>query len=536
MQGRSKLYLLQKRQLDEDRFMSTDKKTKSKKWKIFAGVMLVLQILFSAVLMAVVVWLDVLPTKYMLFVALILLWLLTIAYVFLYSKVKNKKGKKLSAQKRKRRLYTKRTIGCIVTSLTMVFCLIGSYMLIKAGDTLHNIADNVVVTDTVSVYALADNPAQSVADVKDGVFAITQNYDFEHTKKVIDQINENLGTDIHTQSFDTVFDMVDALYAGNVDAMILNAAYVDIIEGQKGYEDFSKKTKTLFDHEMQSVVTDNVESGKDITKDPFVLYISGSDTRNQKLATSRSDVNILAVVNPETKQVLLINTPRDYYVNTTVSGEMKDKLTHCGIYGIDCSMATLGNLYQEHVDYYVQINFSGFETLVDAIGGITVEAEKSFRTSEGGFYINQGTNQLNGKVALSYVRERKSFADGDNACGRHQMQAIEAIIKKVSSGTTILNNYSGILSSMEGMFSTNMSSSDISALVKMQLSDGASWNVKSFAVTGTGGSQKTYSMPTQRSYVMYPDETSVNYASLLVDKVIDGIALKDEDMVMPTAQ
>lgn len=516
--------------------MSTDKKTKSKKWKIFAGVMLVLQILFSAVLMAVVVWLDVLPTKYMLFVALILLWLLTIAYVFLYSKVKNKKGKKLSAQKRKRRLYTKRTIGCIVTSLTMVFCLIGSYMLIKAGDTLHNIADNVVVTDTVSVYALADNPAQSVADVKDGVFAITQNYDFEHTKKVIDQINENLGTDIHTQSFDTVFDMVDALYAGNVDAMILNAAYVDIIEGQKGYEDFSKKTKTLFDHEMQSVVTDNVESGKDITKDPFVLYISGSDTRNQKLATSRSDVNILAVVNPETKQVLLINTPRDYYVNTTVSGEMKDKLTHCGIYGIDCSMATLGNLYQEHVDYYVQINFSGLETLVDAIGGITVEAEKSFRTSEGGFYINQGTNQLNGKVALSYVRERKSFADGDNARGRHQMQAIEAIIKKVSSGTTILNNYSGILSSMEGMFSTNMSSSDISALVKMQLSDGASWNVKSFAVTGTGGSQKTYSMPTQRSYVMYPDETSVNYASLLVDKVIDGIALKDEDMVMPTAQ
>ena len=112
--------------------MSTDKKTKSKKWKIFAGVMLVLQILFSAVLMAVVVWLDVLPTKYMLFVALILLWLLTIAYVFLYSKVKNKKGKKLSAQKRKRRLYTKRTTGCIVTSLTMAFLFIDSQIEINA--------------------------------------------------------------------------------------------------------------------------------------------------------------------------------------------------------------------------------------------------------------------------------------------------------------------------------------------------------------------------------------------------------------------
>ena len=227
----------------------------------------------------------------------------------------------------------------------------------------------------------------------------------------------------------------------------------------------------------------------------------------------------------------MVNTPRDYYIETTVSQGMKDKLTHCGIYGIDCSMESLGNLYQEHVDYYVQINFSGFDTLVDAIGGITVEAEKSFRTSEGGFYISKGTNQLNGKVALSYVRERKSFADGDNARGRHQMQAIEAIIKKISNGTTVLNNYSAILSSMEGMFSTSMSSTEIADLVRMQLSDGASWNVKSYAVSGQGSSQKTYSMPTKRSYVMIPDDTLVNYARELIDKTMDGIILTDEDMV-----
>ena len=127
----------------------------------------------------------------------------------------------------------------------------------------------------------------------------------------------------------------------------------------------------------------------------------------------------LVVVNPSTKQVLLINTPRDYYVDTAASAGAKDKLTHCGMYGIDCSMATLGNLYDEHVDYYVQINFNGFKTLVDAVGGITVESEKAFRTSEGGFYINRGTNQLNGTVALSYVRERKSFADGENSSGIH---------------------------------------------------------------------------------------------------------------------
>jgi anionic cell wall polymer biosynthesis LytR-Cps2A-Psr (LCP) family protein len=196
-------------------------------------------------------------------------------------------------------------------------------------------------------------------------------------------------------------------------------------------------------------------------------------------------------------------------------------------------MDTLGNLYDEQVDYYMQINFSGFTKLVDALGGITVESEKSFYCSEGGYYISQGTNTLNGTVALSYVRERKAFSDGDNSRGRHQMQAIKAIIEKVSSGSAVLTNYTDILDSMEGMFSTNLSSSDMSELVKMQLSDMASWNVKSFAVSGSGSSMRTYSMPTQRSYVMIPDEEEVAYAKELVDKVIDGKMLTDEDLVMP---
>ena len=507
---------------------------KSKKWKIAAGIILVIQALISIVSVGIVVWFNLLPLKYLVLIGLILIWLLTLVYYFFYSGVRKKKGKKLTAQKKKRKLYIKRSIGGVISAITMALCIVASSMVWQAGNALANIADNVVVTDTVSVYALADNPAESVADIKDGVFAITQNYDYEHTKTTLDKIRENLGQDVHTQNYDTVFDMVDALYAGNVDAMILNVAYVDVIRDQKGYEDFSDRTKTLYDHEVKtSVAQENTQDTRDITKDPFIIYISGSDTRNLKLATSRSDVNILAVVNPASKQVLLLNTPRDYYVETTVSGGMRDKLTHCGIYGIDCSMGTLTNLYEENVDYYVQINFNGFETLIDAIGGITVEAEKSFRTSEGGYYISQGTNQLSGAVALSYVRERKSFADGDNARGRHQMQAIEAIIKKVSSGTTVLNNYSAILSSMEGMFATNMSSSEISALVRMQLTDMASWNVKSFAVTGTGSSQKTYSMPTKRSYVMIPDESQIDYARKLVDKVVDGGILSDNDLIMP---
>lgn len=507
--------------------MEMTKEKKKSKWKIIAGIILLLQLLASGVLVGVVIWLNLLPTMYVVLAGLVLFWLLTIVYYLYYSGMKKKRKKKTV-------LYVKRTIGSILAACVLTVCILGSVMITETKGTIDDITDNVVTTDTVSVYVMKDDPAETVEDAKDYIFAITEKYDAGHTQKAIEEINKATGTQIETIVYDNVLDMVKALYSGTVDAMLMNEAYVDVVEAQDGYDTFSQRTKTLYEHEEETVIQkDTTTQEKDITKDPFVVYISGSDTRNLTLATSRSDVNILVVVNPETKQVLMINTPRDYYVDTAAAIGAKDKLTHCGIYGIDCSMKTLGNLYGEYVDYYAQINFNGFKTLVDAIGGITIESEKAFRTSEGGFYINQGTNQLNGTVALSYVRERKAFADGDNSRGRHQMQAIEAIIHKVSSGTTVLTNYSSIMDSMSGMFTTSIHSEEISALVKMQLSDLASWNVKSFAVTGKGGSSTTYSMPTKRSYVMYPNENQVKYAELLINKVVDGVTLTDSDLEMP---
>ena len=506
-------------------------KMRKKNWKLAAGILLSVQLLLAFVTIGIIIWLDLLPVVYLLLISLVLLWLVTVVYYFCYSGIQ----KELPREKKKKRLYIKRSVGCTISAFVMVFCVAISSMLVQAGNTLNRISNQVTMTDTVSVYVLKENPAQDMLDAKDYVFAVTENFDYDKTKTTVEEINTQVGKTIQTQSFETILDMVDALYEGSVDAMILNVAYVDLIESQEDYEDFSLKTKTLFDHETEVVVENPVETqNKDITKNSFIVYISGSDTRNSSLTgNTRSDVNILAVVNPTTKQVLLINTPRDYYIDITASPGAKDKLTHCGVYGIDCSMDSLALLYDEPIDYYAKISFSGFETLIDAIGGITIESEKSFYTKDN-YYIREGTNTLNGAYALSYVRERKAFADGDNARGRHQMQMIQAIIAKVCSGTTILSNYSAILDSMEGMFTTNMSQADISALVKMQLSDGASWNVKSFAVSGKGSKQHVYSMPGVRTYVTLPDETTISYARLLINKTVDGVILTDEDMIQPT--
>jgi LCP family protein required for cell wall assembly len=325
--------------------------------------------------------------------------------------------------------------------------------------------------------------------------------------------------------------MVDALYSGGVGAIFLNESYVDILEDMDDYENFSTDTREILASEVQ-VEQKVTESVKDITQDPFIVYLSGSDTRNKTLSSkTRSDVNILAVINPTTKQILLLNTPRDYYVDISVSSYTeKDKLTHCGIYGIDCSMDTLGNLYGIDVNYYVKINFTGFETLIDDIDGIDIDVDKSF-TSVDGYKFSKGTTHMDGTYALAYVRERHAFGDGDLARGRHQMQMIKALVAKLSSGA-IITNYSDIMSSLEGMFSTDVSTTEIGNLVKMQLSDGASWNVQTFTVSGEGTKRTTYSMPRLKSYVMIPDDDDVAYAKKLIQKVYDGDVLTEDDMTV----
>lgn len=252
-----------------------------------------------------------------------------------------------------------------------------------------------------------------------------------------------------------------------------------------------------------------------------MIYLSGIDVAGSISTTSRSDVNIIAVVNPVTYQILLLSTPRDYYVPTTVSGGVRDKLTHAGRYGVDCSMGTLDMLYDININYYFKVNFTGFTEVIDALGGITVHSDYDFVTTHGGDHITVGDNYLNGKEALGFARERYAFADGDRQRGRNQMAVITAVINKMAS-SAILNNYSGLMSGLEGSFETSLSAGDISSLVKLQLDKMPSWNVVSYSVNGPGDHQTTYSAPRFKAWVMQPNETYIQNAKVLINQVMSG--------------
>ena len=263
-----------------------------------------------------------------------------------------------------------------------------------------------------------------------------------------------------------------------------------------------------------------------ITKEPFVVYLSGVDNRGELTEKARSDVNILAVVNPKTKRVALINTPRDYYVDLAGTSS-KDKLTHAGLYGVETSMATLGNLYGINVDHYIRINFAGFINIIDAIGGVDVYSDQAF-TSVGspGYYdpttFAEGWNHLDGKSALAFARERHAFASGDIQRGINQMKVIDAMVNKLKS-PALLMSFSKLMDAAADCFVTSLSQDQITALVRMQLSDLASWDIQSYSVTGTSGkSSQCYSAKGQSLYVMKPDENSVNEAKALIASVLDG--------------
>ena len=435
------------------------KKKKATKWIIFARVLLVLQLIASAMIFAMAVKTKMLPAKYIMFAAggLLIMEFLVFALVHLGQNIMKPKASG----------YFKRGLGTFISILVIICSLYGTSVLSKVMGTLNDMTGNKnVMEDKIVVYVMKDDPAETIDDAKDYTFAYTDSYGYEETKETIDDINKKTDSTINTKPYASAIEMVDALYSGEVKAMILNTSYVSVITDTEGYEDFETKTKVLYAY-TKTYEVEKTEKDVQVTKEPFVVYISGSDTRSKKLAKSRSDVNILAFVNPESRQVLLLNTPRDYYVGTSVSHGTKDKLTHCG---------------------------------------------------------------LNGEEALAYARERHNLPDGDNGRGRHQMDLISAVIDKMTNSTALLTNYSGILDSLEGMISMDFKSSDISSLINMQLSEGGSWNIKSFAVTGQGTKKTTYSMPIQKVYVTIPDESSVEHAKQLIQKVMNGETITDDDL------
>lgn len=303
------------------------------------------------------------------------------------------------------------------------------------------------------------------------------------------------------QDYSDPTSLIVGLEADETDIAAVNGSYLQLL--QDNYPDFDQKIEVLTTFRVQ-VKRTGTTSTASVSK-PFVVYISGIDTYGDISSVSRSDVNMLAVVNPPKHTMLLVNTPRDYYVQLHGTTGTRDKLTHAGIYGIDMSRQTLEDLYGVKVDYYLRVNFTSLTQIVDVLGGVDVYSDVAFRS------YHVGYNHMNGAQALEFSRERHSFAEGDRQRGKDQQRVIEAIVAKLSDPKNAVN-YQAILGSLQGAIQTNMSRDELSQLARQQLDGMKRWQTESISVDGAGATAPTYSMGAQPLYVMVPDQATVDAA------------------------
>ena len=275
---------------------------------------------------------------------------------------------------------------------------------------------------------------------------------------------------------------------------------------------------------------ENTNQVGNVSRDPFIVYLSGVDTKNSAEIKDKglSDVNIVVVVNPKNKKVLMVSTPRDYFVPLEGDSNKMDKLTHAGNYGIECSMKTLEALYDVKFNYYAKLNFKSVYDIVNSLGGVTIHSEYNFTSSNSytgkPYKFVKGENFVQGDAALAFVRERKLFSEGDRQRGVHQQELISAVVEKaISPAMFIPSNIEDMLESVSKNTKTNFAEKEIKKLISYQMSSmGKEWKFESISVDGKGAYKKTYSYSAQELYVMIPDTNTVETAKEAINAVLEG--------------
>lgn len=488
------------------------------------AVITIIVIMLSVVFMGLLAMTKMVPTIYMLIIGIVLAVIAAIIWLLVWHT-----------------RYTGRFIGGTVLAVIMIAILaFGGFYINKTRSAISNISGETTEVTQMAVYVKSDDAADSVEATAGYTYGILSSLDRENTDGAVAHLNSEFGTEVQTKEYAGLTELADGILNGEVNAMLLNSGYLSVYEDMDGYTDFSTKIKEVGTVDVESTIQSAEESTpiEPITTanggKVYTIYLSGIDTRGEMTAKSRSDVNIIATVNTDTHEILLVSTPRDYFVPLSISGGAPDKLTHAGIYGIDVCMDTLGMLYDIDINYYFRINFGGFVKVIDALGGITVNSDYDFDSKNIlGYHFNKGENYLNGEQALIFARERYAFQEGDRQRGKNQMEVIRGVVKKALS-PEILTSYSSILSSLDGCFGTNITYEEIAQILQQQLTNGGDWTIVSYSVNGTGATEKPYSM-SQKAYVMVPDYNTVDKAKSLMEKVRNGEVVTQEEADAPVS-
>ena len=470
---------------------------KSKFSKVLSILLSVVLVISSFYLLYQVIRLNVLPSKFLfpLTIGVVVLDAIFILLLIYFSK--NVVSK----------------IVCIL--LTLFICVatcMGGYYISKTQNVLSNIT-NVAkhAKNTVSVVVKESSSIKNKSQLN-GVSVGSLRLNEQGSKKALKELSSE-GIVLNQTEYDSMTTLLEAFYNGEV------------------YSNFDSNTRVVYQTSYKVKNNDSATSVSDITSKPFNVLISGSDTRGGFDENGRSDVIMIATVNPKTHTILLTSVPRDFYVTTACDagdGCMQgalDKITHTGIHGTNTTKRTVEQLLGIEINYTFKVGFDTVTELVDVLGGVDVYVEPGYAVHTSYLNVNEGINHLNAEQALAYARERYSYTEGDRQRTKNQQQVLMGIVKEATK-PSVITNYAAIMDTMANTFSTTMSNAEITDLIKYQLNNNPTWKMEQYMVDGTGDTLMCAELGDAAS-VMVPDQSTVKMAKDKINAVLAGKSSED---------
>lgn len=487
--------------------------------KVLRGIGIVLSILLvvaSFYLLYQLIKINVLPTK-LLFLITIIFVLLDAIFALLLC------------------YYTRAVVSkiiCVVITLVLIFgsCM-GGYYISKTGSLLTNIT-NVTkhAKNTVSVVVKQSSDIKNKSQLNGLSVGTLRTIGTQGSSKALTELSKD-GIVMNQSEYDSLSAMLEAFYNGDVDSIIINESSRSQILDMESYADFDNNTRVVYQTSYKVENTDKANAVSDITSKPFNVLISGSDTRGGFDENGRSDVIMVATINPKTSTILLTSVPRDFYVTTTcdaADGCMQgalDKITHTGIHGTNTTKRTVEQLLGVEINYTFKVGFDTVTDLVDALGGVDVYVEPGYAVTTSTFSVHEGTNHLDGEHALAYARERYSYTEGDRQRTKNQQQVLMGIVNEATK-PSVITKYASIMDAMANTFSTTMSNEEISDLIKYQINNNPKWKMEQYMVDGTGDTLMCAELGDAAS-VMVPDQSTVKMAKDKINAVLAGKSADD---------
>lgn len=488
--------------------------------RVFGVIFSIVMIATTMYLLFNIIKLNVLPTKLLFLITIVFVLLDLIFILLLCFSTKGVVSK----------------IICIIFALAVSLgsCLGGYYMSKTGGllSSMTNVAKH--SKNTVSIVVKSSSDMKKKTDLAGRSVGTLANINTVGSKKILKELT-NSGISMEQKEFGSMTEMLESFYNGEVDSIVISESSRSQITDIDAYKDFDNNTRVVYQTSYKVENTDKANAVSNITNTPFNVLISGSDTRGGFDENGRSDVIMVATVNPKTGTVLLTSVPRDFYVTTACdAGDgcqegALDKITHTGIHGTNTTKRTVEKLLGIEINYTFKVGFDTVTDLVDAIGGIDVTVAPGYAVDSflmiPSFSVHEGVNHLNGQQALAYSRERYAYTEGDRQRTKNQQQVLMGIVDKVTS-PAIVTNYASIMDSMSDTFSTTMSSQEISDLIKYQLNKNPKWKMEQYMLNGTGDTLMCAELG-NAAYVMVPDQSTVTTAKNKINAVLAGKSADD---------